>query len=299
MQKEKHILLIDGMALLFRSYFATAITGQFMVNSNGIPTNAIQGFLRHALTAINQIQPTHVAVCWDMGQKTFRNDLYNGYKANRQQPPVELIPQFDLVKEIAEKFSFVNIGLSGYEADDCIGTIAKSVHDSSKVTIVSGDKDLLQLLDDDIEIWLIKKGYGTYERFDRFRFMEEYEITPAQFIDVKALMGDPSDGFPGVKGIGEKTAFKLIREYSTIEGIIQNINKLTPSLAKKIEQDMEMLHLSRNLAAIHCEVPLEGLTTFGEWNGVPSFASAAIDEYELRAVKRFLSDRLDAAGDSK
>ncbi|PPA71217.1 5'-3' exonuclease [Jeotgalibacillus proteolyticus] len=285
---QKHVLLIDGMALLFRSFFATAISNQFMVNRHGNPTNAIQGFLRHSLTAIEQVKPTHVAVCWDMGQKTFRNEVYTEYKANRQEAPLELIPQFDLVKEIATHFSFANIGVKGYEADDCIGTIAKVANSETKVSIVSGDKDLLQLLTDHVEIWLVKKGYGEYDRFTHSRFQEEYGITPAQFIDVKGLMGDTSDGYPGVKGIGEKTAFKLIREHESIEGILENLHLLTPGQKKKIEADLDMLHLSRKLAAIHCEVPLPELY-YNEWSGVPSAAGEIVDHHELKTVHRFLA----------
>ncbi|TFE03257.1 5'-3' exonuclease [Jeotgalibacillus sp. R-1-5s-1] len=285
----KHILLIDGMALLFRSFFATAITNQFMRNDNGTPTNGVQGFLRHSLTAIDLIKPTHVAVCWDMGKETFRNETFADYKANRNAPPEELIPQFDLVKEVAEKFSFHNIGVHGYEADDCIGTIAKKEAKHARISVVSGDKDLLQLLEPNIEIWLVQKGYGNYNRYTLGRFIEEYEITPEQFIDVKGLMGDPSDGYPGVKGIGEKTAYKLIKEFGSIDNLLQNKEKLTPGQKKKISEDEKMLHLSRQLAEIHCEVPLE--KPFAkDWNGVSDRAIQVSDEYGLKTVKRFLEN---------
>ncbi|MGD7045385.1 5'-3' exonuclease [Jeotgalibacillus proteolyticus] len=292
---QKHILLIDGMALLFRSFFATAISNQFMINRHGNPTNAIQGFLRHSLTAIEQVQPTHVTVCWDMGQQTFRNEVYEQYKANRQAAPIELIPQFDLVKEIAAHFSFANIGVSGYEADDCIGTIAQQADEETKISIVSGDKDLLQLLNDHVEVWLVKKGYGEYSRFTHSRFTDEYGITPSQFIDVKGLMGDTSDGYPGVKGIGEKTAFKLIRDHQSIDGIIENLHLLTPSQQKKIEMDMDMLHLSRKLAAIHCEVPLPEIM-YNKWSGVPGAVHEVIDLHELKTVRRFLDSYSSFAG---
>ncbi|WP_227395320.1 5'-3' exonuclease [Jeotgalibacillus aurantiacus] len=285
----KHILLIDGMALLFRSFFATAITNQFMRNENGTPTNGVQGFLRHSLTAIDLIKPTHVAVCWDMGKETFRNETFADYKANRNAPPEELIPQFDLVKEVAEKFSFHNIGVHGYEADDCIGTIAKKEAEHARISVVSGDKDLLQLLEPNIEIWLVQKGYGNYNRYTLDRFIEEYEITPEQFIDVKGLMGDPSDGYPGVKGIGEKTAYKLIKEFGSIDNLLQNKERLTPGQKKKISEDEKMLHLSRQLAEIHCEVPLE--QPFAkDWNGVSEKAIQVSDEYGLKTVKRFLEN---------
>jgi 5'-3' exonuclease len=148
-ENEQHpsFMLVDGMALLFRAFYATAVTGQFMINSKGIPTNAVQGFLKHMLTAVNHFSPSHVAVCWDMGSKTFRNELFDGYKANRSEAPVEMIPQFDLAKKAVEAFDIPNIGLSGYEADDCIGTIAKASAQHSRVGILTGDQDMLQLIE--------------------------------------------------------------------------------------------------------------------------------------------------------
>ena len=122
---ENRVLLVDGMALLFRHFYATSLHNQFMYNSKGIPTNGIQGFVRHIFTAINEINPSHVAVCWDMGQSTFRNDMYTDYKQNRPAPPEELIPQFDYVKEISDQFGFINVGMTNYEVDDVIGTLAK------------------------------------------------------------------------------------------------------------------------------------------------------------------------------
>lgn len=282
----KHVLLIDGMALLFRSFFATAISNQFMYNQNGLPTNGIQGFIKHTVTAAELIQPTHVAICWDMGKETFRNEEFSLYKANRNAPPEELIPQFDLVKEISEKLSFHNVGVKGYEADDCIGTIATKETDS-KISIVSGDKDLLQLLRPNVDVWLVKKGFGTYETYNLDRFIREYDITPQQFIDVKGLMGDTSDGYPGVKGIGEKTAFKLIKEFGSIDGILQNMEKLTPGQRNKITQDQEMLHLSRKLAEIYCDVPLE-TPVIKDWSGLPDHAMDVADEFGLRSVRRFM-----------
>jgi 5'-3' exonuclease len=296
LKKNEHLLLIDGMALLFRSFFATAMTGQFMMNSKGMPTNGVQGFMKHLLMAVEHINPTHVLVCWDMGSSTFRNDMYEGYKANRDAPPVELIPQFDLAKQVAEGFNLSNVGVVGFEADDCIGTIAKAHASERKVSVLSGDQDLLQLLDDNIEIILLKKGFGNYKTFTKELFIEEKGITPTQFIDVKALMGDSSDGYPGVKGIGEKTAIKLIQQYDSIDGILENLSKLTPSQQKKIETDLDMLHLSRKLAEIHCEVPLTISIENCLWRKIADEAFSMIDELELKALRRYLvgNDKLIA-----
>ena len=249
-------LLVDGMALLFRAFYATSVMGQFMINSKGVPTNAVQGFLKHLLMATNHFSPSHVAVCWDMGSQTFRNELFEGYKANRSEAPVEMIPQFDLAKEAVEAFDIPNIGLAGFEADDCIGTIAKASAGTSRVGILTGDQDMLQLLDNDISVALLKKGFGNYEVHNPNSFYEWKGISPKQMVDLKALMGDTADNYPGVKGIGEKTALKLLVEFESIEGILENLSLLTKGQRAKIEAELEMLHLSRKLAEIKCDVPI-------------------------------------------
>ncbi|GLY09746.1 5'-3' exonuclease [Pseudobacillus badius] len=299
MNRQEHLLLIDGMALLFRAFFATAVSGQFMVNSQGMPTNGVQGFIKHVLTAIEYMRPTHAAICWDMGSQTFRNELFSDYKSNRQAPPVELQPQFDLAKEVAGSFLLPNIGVKGYEADDCIGTIAKQEHQGRRVTILSGDKDLLQLLDQNIEVTLLQKGFGNYLTYTEESFAHQYAITPKQFIDVKALMGDPSDGYPGVKGIGEKTAFKLVREFGTIDGILENIEQLTPSQQKKMREGFDMLHLSRQLAEINCDVPLVWNIKEADWEGVSKEAEEAVEQLELKTVRRHLTQMKAAAAYSE
>ncbi|MCJ1763628.1 5'-3' exonuclease [Mammaliicoccus sciuri] len=251
------ILLIDGMALLFRHFYATSIHKQFMRDSKGIPTNAVQGFIRHSYTVINDIKPTHVAVCWDMGSKTFRNDMFEAYKSNRVAPPEEMIPQFDRAKEIAEKLGLLNLGITNYEADDVIGTISKRAQEKGHETyVVSGDRDLLQCINTDVNIWLTKKGFNIYNKYDIHKFREEYGLEPHQLVDVKAFMGDTADGYPGVKGIGEKTAIKLIQQYQSVENVLENINELTASQQKKIITYRDDLAMSKQLAQIHTDVPL-------------------------------------------
>ncbi|KTT84379.1 MULTISPECIES: 5'-3' exonuclease [Mammaliicoccus] len=252
------ILLIDGMALLFRHFYATSIHKQFMRDSKGIPTNAVQGFIRHSYTVINDIKPTHVAVCWDMGSKTFRNDMFEAYKSNRVAPPEEMIPQFDRAKEIAEKLGLLNLGITNYEADDVIGTISKRAQEKGHETyVVSGDRDLLQCINTDVDIWLTKKGFNIYNKYDIHKFREEYGLEPHQLVDVKAFMGDTADGYPGVKGIGEKTAIKLIQQYQSVENVLENINELTAGQQKKIITYRDDLAMSKQLAQIHTDVPLE------------------------------------------
>lgn len=251
------LMLVDGMALLFRAFYATAVTGQFMINSKGMPTNGVQGFLKHLLTAVQTFNPSHVTVCWDMGSKTFRTEMFEGYKANRGEPPIELIPQFDLAKEAVSAFDIPNVGVSGYEADDCIGTIASQFSKEANVSILTGDQDILQLINENISVILLKKGFGNYLVHTETSFFEEKGITPRQMIDLKALMGDTSDNYPGVKGIGEKTALKLLQQFGDVDQIVSNLSELTKGQREKIEQDLEMLYLSRKLAEIKCDVPLE------------------------------------------
>ncbi|NPC92711.1 5'-3' exonuclease [Bacillus sp. WMMC1349] len=253
---KKNLLLVDGMALLFRSFYATAVHRNFMINDQGVPTNGVHGFMKHLLTAINVFEPSHIVCCWDMGKKTYRNDLYQDYKANRGEPPLELIPQFDLAKKAASELGITNIGMAGFEADDCIGTLASLYKDEANITVVTGDKDLLQLLTNAVQVALMQKGIGNYKLYTKELFTEETGILPAALIDVKALMGDTSDNYPGVKGIGEKTAYKLIKEYLTIEQLLENIDQLTKAQQKKITENLEDLKLSRILAEIKCDVPV-------------------------------------------
>ncbi len=255
--KQPSLMLVDGMALLFRAYYATASSGYIRRTKAGIPTNAIYGFLRYLWDAIDTFQPTHVACCWDMGSKTFRSEQFAAYKGNRPDAPDDLIPQFSLIREVTESLNIPNLGVEGFEADDCIGTLARRFGSDTNVMILSGDHDLLQLVNERTSVIIMKKGYGNYMVYTPETLYEEKGLLPHQIIDVKGLMGDTSDNYPGVRGIGEKTAMKLIQEYDSIDGVLANLDSLTKGVRSKIEADLEMLHLSRSLAAIHCEVPVD------------------------------------------
>lgn len=255
-QEKPHVLVIDGMALLFRSFFATAMSGNFFKNDKGIPTNAVQGFARHVLAAQTLMQPTHMAVCWDKGMLTFRNELYDGYKANRPKPAEELIPQFDMAQELSEHLGWMNFGIAGMEADDTIASITHKWKEDARFTIVSGDKDLLQLLEPSTEIAFTKKGFTIYDVYNEDRFLEEYGISPLLFPDVKAFMGDSSDGYAGVKGIGPKTALQLVQTYGTVDKVLEALPLLKAGQRTKIETDLEMLKLSKELATIRRDVPI-------------------------------------------
>ncbi|MBW7459251.1 5'-3' exonuclease H3TH domain-containing protein [Paenibacillus sepulcri] len=254
---ENKLLLVDGMALLFRAFFANSYGGTVRRTSSGVPVNAIYGFVKYFMDAVQRFKPTHVVCCWDMGSQTFRTSQYDGYKANRPSAPEDLIPQFDLVKDVVASFGVPNVGIAGYEADDCIGTLAKRHSGDAHVYVLSGDHDLLQLVDERISVVIMKKGQGNYAVYTPEFLLEERQLTSEQVICVKGLMGDTSDNYPGVRGIGEKTAHKLIQEYGSVDGILENLDSLSKTVRAKIEADLEMLHLSRELARIRLDVPVE------------------------------------------
>lgn len=256
MTNKPHLLLVDGMALLFRSFFASSAMGHYIRLEDGTPTNGVQGFARHVLTAQSIMKPTHLAVCWDMGAQTFRNELFDGYKANRPAPPEEMLPQFDMAKEVSEMIGWKNFGEVGMEADDTIGSMIEKWKEEANITVISGDKDLLQLLNPSTQIAFTKKGYSEYDVYTEDRFKEEYMIDPYQFADVKAFMGDTSDGYPGVKGIGPKTALQLIQNYGSVENVLANLDVLKPAQRSKIADNVDMLKLSKELATIQRQVPI-------------------------------------------
>ena len=256
MVKEKHLLLIDGMALLFRGYYATAFRGVKQFSRNGTPTNGVHQFFRYLGNALQTFKPSHVICCWDLGIHTFRKRLYADYKANREAPPEALIPQFDLVKDVVRFFGIPNVFHEDYESDACLGTLARRYHRQAFVTILTGDLDLLQLVDHNIQIAMMRKGLGNYECFHEENIQEKIGMEPKQIIDYKALMGDPSDNYPGVKGIGEKTARKLLQTYDNIEQLLERLDELTPAMQKRIQSDLDVLKLCRKLATIQCHVPL-------------------------------------------
>lgn len=280
--EKPHLLIVDGMALLFRSFFASAAMNQYIRLDDGTPTNGVQGFARHVLTAQNLMQPTHVAVCWDMGMHTFRNDLFDGYKANRPAPPEEMLPQFDMAKDVSQLIGWKNFGISGLEADDLIGSMIEKWKSDANITVISGDRDLLQLLNPATTLAFTKKGYTEYDTYTEQRFREEYGIAPKQFAEVKAFMGDTSDGYPGVKGIGPKTALQLIQTYHSIEGVLAAIDELKPAQRTKINDNMDMLKLSHQLATIQCDAAIEAEL---HELAVPAFSDSVVSQLENRGLR--------------
>ena len=250
------IILVDGNNLLFRSYYATAYNGNFMKNSKGFPTNALFGFTNMINKIVLEEKPVYMIVAFDKG-KTFRHDKYDDYKAGRIETPDELKKQFPVAKELLTKMGIKYYEIDNYEADDIIGTFAEYCNKDSEYigTIISSDKDLLQLISCDVDIKLLKTK--DYIRYNLETFKEDYGIEPINIIDLKALMGDASDNIPGVKGVGEKTALKLLHQYKTLDGIYENIENIKGTLKEKLINDKENAYKSYDLATIVRDVPVD------------------------------------------
>ena len=251
---DKTLVIIDGNSIINRAFYALPE----MSNKEGLKTNAIYGFTNMLLKIIDTYNPTHISVAFDRKSPTFRHIEFKEYKAGRKKMPDELREQFEPLKELLDKFNIHRLEIDGYEADDIIGTVSKiAENDGFKVYIVTGDKDAIQLASEKTTTLITKKGVGEVEEYDYNFVFEKYEMTPTQFIDLKGLMGDKSDNIPGVPGIGEKTGIKLIKEFNSIEGIFDNIDKIKGSTKKKLEENKELAIISKRLATIIRDVPIE------------------------------------------
>ncbi|MCQ6559645.1 5'-3' exonuclease [Paenibacillus mendelii] len=284
------VLIVDGMALLFRAFYGTSYTGYIRKTKAGLPTNAVYGFIQYFFDAVQTFKPTHVICCWDMGSSTFRNESFSEYKQNRMEAPLELIPQFDLVKEVVAEMGVPNVGIVGYEADDCIGTLSAQLGTDSEVYILTGDHDMLQLITERVKVVIMKKGRSNYAVYDLETLLAEKQLTPLQVIDMKGFMGDTADNYPGVKGIGEKTALKLILEYQSIEGCLACLDQLPKSIQAKISANLDMLHLSRDLARIRLDVPISCSLTECLWNLQREAAARKFEELEFGGLVKILGE---------
>lgn len=260
----KKIVLIDGNNLLFRSYYATAYSGGMMKNSKGFPTNALYGFTNMINKILKEEKPDYMLVALDKG-KTFRHDSYTEYKAGRQEMPEELGLQIEYSKKLLEGMGISYKEAKGYEADDIIGTMSTKVDDNTEVLIISSDRDLLQLINNKVKVKLLKSK--DYLLLDEKNFFKEYGIEPNKVIDLKGLQGDSSDNIPGVKGIGEKTALKLLNEYKSIENIYVNIDNIKGKLKETLITYKDDAFMSKQLATIYKEVPLDITLEDIKYNG--------------------------------
>ena len=249
------MIAIDGNSLLHRAFYAMPL----LSNKKGVYTNAIFGFMNMLIRLKKDYEPCSLILAFDRKAPTFRHKAYKDYKATRQKAPEELVPQFDLIKDLARLLEIPTYELDGYEADDILGSLAKVADDNKQpLMIVTGDKDELQLVSDYTSVLLTIRGISETKRYDKQLLMDEYGLTPEQFVDMKGLMGDSSDNIPGVKGIGQKTAIKLLKEYGSLENVLDNIDNLS---GKKLKENLTIYRhhalLSKDLATIRRDVPLE------------------------------------------
>ncbi|MCM8710355.1 DNA polymerase I [Clostridium sp. SYSU_GA19001] len=254
MSKEK-LLILDGNSLMNRAFYALPL----LTNTEGLHTNALYGFTNMLFKMKEDIKPDYIVCTFDRKAPTFRHQEYKEYKAGRKKMPQELNEQFPVLKELLKLLAIDIFEIDGFEADDLIGTLAVFAEDKGiEVYIVTGDRDALQLASDNIKVVITKKGISEKEIYDKNRMIEEFGITPVQFIDVKGLMGDSSDNIPGVPGIGEKTAYKLIQKYGSIENVLQNVDNIAGNkLRQNLMEFSEQAILSKKLATIITYVPIE------------------------------------------
>ncbi|GMN83846.1 DNA polymerase I [Streptococcus pyogenes] len=297
MENKNKLLLIDGSSVAFRAFFALYNQIDRFKNHSGLHTNAIYGFHLMLDHMMKRVQPTHVLVAFDAGKTTFRTEMYADYKAGRAKTPEEFREQFPYIREMLTALGIAYYELEHYEADDIIGTLDKMAERTEvpfDVTIVSGDKDLIQLTDENTVVEISKKGVAEFEEFTPAYLMEKMGLTPNQFIDLKALMGDKSDNIPGVTKIGEKTGLKLLHEFGSLEGIYEHIDGFKASKMKEnLINDRDQAFLSKTLATINTASPITiGLDDI-VYNG-PDVASLSqfYDEMDFVQLKKGLASQM-------
>jgi len=276
------LVIIDGNSLVNRAFYAMPP----LFNSAGINCNAVYGVANILARLFSDNKPEYICVTFDAGRHTFRNDLYSEYKATRKGMPEDLAIQMPILKEMLKTMGITMIEQKEIEADDLIGSLTRKFSDIKKI-VVTGDRDSLQLINSNTEVWLTKRGLSDIAVMNEESFRAEWGIEPKQIIDLKALMGDSSDNIPGVKGIGEKTAIDLLKTYHSIDNLYKNIDQIKGKLREKLDEGRDMCYLSFDLATIRCDVALnislENLATIFPW-GVDAYKFCT--NYEFRSITR-------------
>jgi len=269
------IMIIDGNSILFRAFYAMPP----LKTKKGQFTNAVYGFLSMLYKLLDDYSPEYLCVAFDPKKPTFRHEQYSEYKAGRAKAPDELVEQFELIRTVLKIHNIKCVEIDGFEADDVAGTMSKaSVENGIDVYLVTSDKDYLQLVDDNVKVLLTKKGVTNIKEMDRAAIKEDYEIQPEEFVDLKALMGDQSDNIPGVSGVGEKTAIKLIKEYHDLDNLYSNIDNITGKLKEKLENDKMQAYMSKTLAKIVTDIPVE--IDFNEYKRVDADGEKLMNLYD-------------------
>ena len=253
--EKKKLVLIDGNSIAYRAFFALPLLN----NDKGIHTNAVYGFTMMLMKILEDEKPTHILVAFDAGKTTFRHKTFSEYKGGRQKTPPELSEQFPFIRDLLDAYGISRYELENYEADDIIGTLSLTAeNDGFEVKVISGDKDLTQLSSAATTVGITRKGITDIEEYTPEHVAEKYGLIPDQIIDMKGLMGDPSDNIPGVPGVGEKTAIKLLKEFSTLENLLNSIDQVTGNkLKEKLEEFKNQAIMSKELATIERQAPVE------------------------------------------
>lgn len=293
---KKRFIIIDGSSLMYRAFFALPL----LTSSSGIYTNAIMGFANMLGKILTEYKPDNIVVAFDKSRQTFRTQMYAEYKGQREKTPDELKSQIPLLREFLEALGIAFIEKDNYEADDIIGTLAtKAASQDYEALIVTGDKDALQLIRPNLKVMLTKRGIMDMQIFDEEAFKEKYAgLEPIKLIDIKALMGDSSDNIPGVPGIGEKTALKLLSQYQDLENLLNNIDNVSgKKLKEKLQENQELARLSYKLATICCEVDVDFKPQEFELTPNLQKLNDFCQKYELKTVltrmKKVLADKLE------
>jgi DNA polymerase-1 len=287
------LLLVDGSALLHRAYHAYPP----LKSKTGEIVGAVYGVTSILISALQEVQPTHVMVAWDLPKPTFRHQKYVGYKAQRPKADAEMVEQIPMVKEVIKTMEIVQMEEEGYEADDIIGTLSKLESDDNDVIILTGDQDTMQLVSDHVRVLTPAKGANPPVLYGPDEVFNKYGVHPEQIVDYKALLGDPSDNIPGVAGIGPKGASNLLKMFGTLERIYRDIKEVQlhfgELLAKKLADGRESAMLSQDLSKIVTDMPLKLTLEEMEYR---SFATEQVkDKFEelgfRSLVKRFFNDQ--------
>lgn len=284
-------MLVDGSAIVHRAYHSMPP----LTRSDGTPTGAVQGFFSMLLKVIQELRPAHIAIAFDRPTPNFRKELFKAYQSQRPAMESDLSPQFGIIQEILEKAKISIYSVDGLEADDVIGTIAEKAKETGHlVYIITGDRDMLQLVNHKTKVLAPIKGISEMTLFDAEKVREKYGINPDQFIELKALMGDPSDNYPGVVGIGPKTAANLINEFGSVNNIYKNISKIkakNPNLGAKLESGEENARIAHQLATILTEAPFEyDFATCDIKNLDIAGFRKALESYEFKTLPKRLDD---------
>ena len=290
------IMLVDGNSVLFRAFYATAY-GNIMKTSKGVYTNAIYAFANMLEKGIRMIEPDYLAVAFDKGKHTFRHDLNPDYKAGRKETPVELVGQFELVREMMDAYHIPYFEYDGIEADDIVGTLSKKFN--IEACVLSSDRDMLQLIDNNTSIYMMHKGMSEVAKMDEKALMDEWGLKPYQIIEYKGLAGDTSDNIKGVEGVGDKTAKKLLVDYDTCEGIYEHIDEIKGKLKEKLLKDKESCFLSKTLAKIATDVDVPVELEDLKLNIDEASRNAFFEKYEMYSLIRQTSASLKKKEETK